>query len=696
MTALEGLVLLLGCKVTLILGIVAALPVLTGRRWPHGCALGRRFGVLALLALPVAVWALPTLEIPVLSGRGPDAVETGVSQSGPLATPLPDDLPAAWLNRAAVSSKKSIMRDNSPSEILGLCVAATYGLVVLVLAIRFICAWRGLEQLKRASKLVSDANWQATLVYWSKVLGVDRPVELRMSDSVSGPMTFGWRVPVILVARDGISSCDQTQRDAIVIHELTHIAHGDFFWQALTRLAGTLYWIHPLMWLIRRQDRTLCERICDALCSQHLGRESYAQALVRIAGRKILRPSAVLGMAMANPSSMRRRLSDLETCDPSRFMLPNRAQRRILGGTVAIVLGSIVVGALTAQTSARGMRDDVPPTSETKTPPTAPSKKPNSQNNSAKTAGAAAVRLPDTINGQVLDQHGKPLANANVIVRIQRFNPYVDPTDAAAPKRWTASTDVQGRYTISTGATSMGPDDELRIQIRADGFADVSTIDYQQQAAKGSLPVERLHAGRKLSGRLVDPQGNPVTEAVIRLQANTSQMDLCWDSGPLSVDRQGAFSVSIPLEGKAAVAIYPRGFAPQIVDVPDAGSDMGPIRVESGTSLIGRIVDKQGQAVAGTVVATQSEEYRELFGYVIRIATAVKTDENGSFRVPPLRGTYKVWVTDGAPDYSRQLFMTGAKPPPTRERKMDFNGKDTTQEIVFRESQAPEKGLKNR
>ena len=118
-----------------------------------------------------------------------------------------------------------------------------------------------------------------------------------MSDTVSVPMTFGWRAPVILIPGDCLSTCDQTQRDAIVVHELTHIGHGDFFWQAMTRLAAALYWMHPLVWLIRHQDGTLCERVCDAFCSHHLSRALYARALVGIAGRKILKPAAALGIA---------------------------------------------------------------------------------------------------------------------------------------------------------------------------------------------------------------------------------------------------------------------------------------------------------------------------------------------------------------------------------------------------------------
>ncbi len=297
----------------------------------------------------------------------------------------------------------------------------------------------------------------------------------------------------------------------------------------------------------------------------------------------------------------------------------------------------------------------------------------------------ASVRLPGTIEGQVFDQDGMPVSNANVTLRIQRFNPYVDPNDAAAPQPWTAFTDDRGRYAISTDEPILGRDDELKIKIRAEGFAEVSTVDFERRIAHGALPTQRLQAGRQILGRLVDPQGNPVAEATIRFHAATSDLKLLWDSGPLPVDKLGSFAVLIPKEGTAVIAIYPQGFAPQIVDLLENTGDLGPIQVEVGTSLRGRVVSQDGQGIAGTVVAIESEKHR-FVAEIIRItnATAVRTDGNGRFTLPPFLGTCKVWVTDNAPDYSRQLVVTGAKPPSIPPQKIDFKGNEATKEIEFR------------
>jgi beta-lactamase regulating signal transducer with metallopeptidase domain/uncharacterized GH25 family protein len=694
MTESETLVLLLGCKATLILGLVAGLFALAGRRWPQHCMLWLRLGVMALLALPVVVWALPTVGIPVLSAPRPIAAADEVGHPWQLATPVPltaGSETTSRRNRSAgfpgASAAEPAPHGLLPTSISipGLSLVAAYGVVVVALLIRFVRAWQGLAQLKRASSLVADFAWQATLKHWSAVLQVARPVELRMSDTVSVPMTFGWRAPVILIPGDCLSRCDESLRDAIVVHELTHIAHGDFFWQAMTRLAAALYWMHPLVWLIRRQDRTLCERICDAFCSQHLSREKYARSLVRIAGRKILRPAAALGITMAHPSSLGRRLTDLHSGATSRYSLLNRTQRVLLGGTAGLMLGLIVVGTLTARASAEGTKDEQPPTPATDTPPAASPKKANPQDDSTKAAPVAPVRLQATIDGQVVDQQDKPVANAAVSLGIERENPNAEGAAASAPQSWTVRADEQGRYRFETGAPALDPADWLRLRIRAEGFA-VLSADFELKEVQGALPVQRLYAGRTVRGRLVDPQGNPVAEATVRFQASTSDLKMLWDSGPQVVDERGTFSVSIPKEGQAAFAIYPRGFAPQVVKVPEKETDLGPIRVESGTSLTGRILDKEGRGVAGTVVAVESDEILWLFLYGVRIATAVKTDDNGRFRLPPVRGTYHVLVTSGASDYSRQCFLSGAPPPPIMPQRMELSGAHETREVVLREA----------
>jgi hypothetical protein len=100
------------------------------------------------------------------------------------------------------------------------------------------------------------------------------------------------------------------------------------------------------------------------------------------------------------------------------------------------------------------------------------------------------------------------------------------------------------------------------------------------------------------------------------------------------------------------------------------------------------VLDRQGRGVAGTVVAIQGIERCEVYMFSILIGTAVKTDEQGRFALPPVSGTYRVWVTDGAPDYSRRFVVTGAKPPPILPQLINCEAIDKTEELVFREAKS--------
>ena len=67
--------------------------------------------------------------------------------------------------------------------------------------------------------------------------------------------------------------------------------------------------------------------------------------------------------------------------------------------------------------------------------------------------------------------------------------------------------------------------------------------------------------------------------------------------------------------------------------------------------------------VAQTVVGFRSEERVILHLFVVSIASAVRTDDEGYFKLPPLRGEFKLEVTDNAPDYPKRRVLRGKKPP---------------------------------
>jgi len=289
--------------------------------------------------------------------------------------------------------------------------------------------------------------------------------------------------------------------------------------------------------------------------------------------------------------------------------------------------------------------------------------------------------LPPKVTG-VVESAMKPVANARVALLIRRFAELGD-EESNGHGPWSAITDAQGRYSIAPTGTLRPNHDEVRIKLVAEGFADVSTVDHEKALLGGSLPRVEMIAGRRIVGQLVDQDNRPVTKAVLRFQSCNADLTNTWDSGPFSVNKEGRFSVSIPIDGKTAAAVYPTGFAPRFIDVTDE-TDQGSIVLAKGVALKGRVVDRDGKGVARAVVGIRNSEHRALFAFLTVIGTAVRTDEAGYFQLPPLQGSYILSVGKSLPDYSKQMMLTGSPPPSIVPVTIDIDNADSSDPILLR------------
>ena len=277
-------------KSTLILGIVALITFVAGRRWPSGCSVWKRVGIVTLLILPCVVGFVPTINLPVLSPAHPmpnseqtepasGIVSTFTTSTHSAEVKAPESL-SGWSHantnattddHSSTVIPTSSQAARSPSTPVMASILIGYGCVMIVLLMRLIGALRCMDRLRLTGSVMTEGEWLRLMANWTKSLKINRPVVIRVTDAVSVPMTFGWRSPVILIPHDCLQSSDQNQKEAILVHELTHIANADFFWKLLTQFMTTMYWGHPLAWLVRRNGDILRERICDRYCSQQLG-----------------------------------------------------------------------------------------------------------------------------------------------------------------------------------------------------------------------------------------------------------------------------------------------------------------------------------------------------------------------------------------------------------------------------------------
>ena|GEM_PF-4921096 len=571
----------IGCKATLILGIVTTLICVAGRRWPQFCTAWKRVGIVALLVLPFAVWTFPAIGIPVLPApaivaapacdtalavqverpatrphvqisvvqpssdldwqamlaaidKSPTLLPTKpidepltedkqrVIKPDPMASPRVDHdstqlSPSLSFSVQRALPISSTQTTNPQQLIVGFVVA--YGLILMTLVVRLIGACRGLDQLKRTSVVVVDLTWLKLMMHWSAKMGIRRPVELRASDEVKVPMTFGWRSPMILVPREFVIDCDAIQREAILIHELTHISRGDFFWQILVQLTTSLYWLHPLAWFVRRESEALRERLCDRLCSRQLGQEAYALALVQIAARLMHTRHAGIGIAMAQRSSLKRRLNDLSQSSNERVERSGRVTQLLVVGTAICTLGLIVVGMLTRRIPTEETEHRVKTIAVAKeetndleaavdavadNPPSTKTSADGDEWDDDDFGGRAKhtsvktiepVTLAQIMTGYVMDRSGAALPNATVTLSIRKTDDlFNEENPTSATMIWTTTSETDGSYKIETGEQTLGSYDTLSLQAAAEGYLPATTQVERYAATMGYMPSQELFA----------------------------------------------------------------------------------------------------------------------------------------------------------------------------------------------------------
>jgi bla regulator protein blaR1 len=168
--------------------------------------------------------------------------------------------------------------------------------------------------------------------------GVRRPIDVLEHEEIPAPLTCGvWR-PAIVLPRDAREWTNADLRRALV-HELEHVARGDWAIQIAARVVSACYWFHPLVWPAYRGLCLEAERACDDAVLRSDDRVDYADQLVLLARRYSgVPPHAMLGMAKRSDLSAR-----------VTALLDDRQRRgaaSILAAAGAFVSAALVVTAI--------------------------------------------------------------------------------------------------------------------------------------------------------------------------------------------------------------------------------------------------------------------------------------------------------------------------------------------------------------
>ena len=351
--------LIVSLKTTALLLIVqAALLVLRGssaalRHWLL------TLGLAGVLLLPLLSsfspgWTLPLLpQAPAPDYKPPlkfpDQAQAALSEKFQTVSTKPVNPTASLVNASTDSIKKAMVlaesttpktpvKSASNTRFSGSAVLLLIWLLgtVWVLA-RWITQWVYVWGITRRG-YAADAAWINLLDTQARFLNVKRTVRLVVSDEIAIPMTWGLWQPVILLPRDS-DDWDMARRRVVLLHELAHIARGDYLTQWLVLVGCALNWFNPLVWKTARQSVSEREQASDDLVlSAGVHSTDYAGHLLEIARNAVYgRSFQMIGLAMAGRSDLERRIRGILNTRKNR-RIPRRTRGMAMVGLLGLLL----------------------------------------------------------------------------------------------------------------------------------------------------------------------------------------------------------------------------------------------------------------------------------------------------------------------------------------------------------------------
>jgi beta-lactamase regulating signal transducer with metallopeptidase domain len=198
--------------------------------------------------------------------------------------------------------------------------------------------------MERGAYQPLPAVWSRRVDDFRRALGIVCDVAVRLSDDVLAPCTARLLRPVIWLPLSMLTRTPAAQLEALLAHELAHIARKDWLWNGVQRVIECLLFFHPVVWWLNRRIRQEREHACDDLAVAACGDPvALAEALAAL---ELGRQSAPRVSLAASGGSLLQRVSRL---------LANPQRKR--GGVLALFGAVMISGALLfAQIAAAGAR----------------------------------------------------------------------------------------------------------------------------------------------------------------------------------------------------------------------------------------------------------------------------------------------------------------------------------------------------
>jgi beta-lactamase regulating signal transducer with metallopeptidase domain/Tfp pilus assembly protein PilF len=137
---------------------------------------------------------------------------------------------------------------------------------------------RTVPSVREANPAEADALCRA-----EASLSLSHNVALCIASADRVPGARGWLRPCVVLPDQLSDQLSEAELQAILAHELAHIARRDNLSAAVARVIVSAFWFHPLLWWIERRMLAEREAACDELVLAH-GAEAadYISAILKV------------------------------------------------------------------------------------------------------------------------------------------------------------------------------------------------------------------------------------------------------------------------------------------------------------------------------------------------------------------------------------------------------------------------------
>jgi beta-lactamase regulating signal transducer with metallopeptidase domain len=234
------------------------------------------------------------------------------------------------------SGPLSRMLDGRFAEIAAPLTAGVWMAGAAFMLSRGIAAQYALFAMERAHGLAAPPAWLERSERLRRAMGVAATIAVRLSDRVLVPCVTHVIRPTIWLPASLLTRMSAEQLEALLAHELAHVARKDWLWNGLQTFIEALMFYHPAVWWLGKRIRQEREHACDDLAVRGCGDAVVlAEALAELECARRTAPSLSLA---ANGGVLLQRVTRLLTPPPAHG-----------AGRIVMLLGALAMfGALAA------------------------------------------------------------------------------------------------------------------------------------------------------------------------------------------------------------------------------------------------------------------------------------------------------------------------------------------------------------